>query len=157
MKKLLLIPFVFLFIGTTQSFCINPIPSYNVKVTARANFLETGIYLSGNQTNKEKRLMNIETSTASAPPSKSLSLTRSIVYVYKHDGNQILGPFYIEYGQLLSVPIDNSLWGVIIGEENPGNEMLVDVWDSKGPNSQANGQTNSVFPQVQGNSQSTLY
>ena len=143
MKKLILFPFLFIFAGIAQVFSANPIPSYNVKVNFRANFQE----MKGPSTNlnaKERRIMNIETSTSSPNAGKSASI--STVYVYKMNGSKVLGPFYIGCGELLTVEIDNSRWGAVIEVQDPEEHITADVWIGSGSASKGISQTNPFFP-----------
>jgi len=147
MKKSLLITFVLLIAGSLQLFPAKPIPSFDVKMTVRANFQEKHI----GQTGKEKRQMNIETSTATPvwgtnenPPGGD-----AIVYLYKLNGSKVLGPFEISNDDVLTVPIDNSEWGVVIEMTKPGPSVLASVWTSEDSPSAANLQPGSWFPQGQ--------
>jgi|WetSurMetagenome_2_1015567.scaffolds.fasta_scaffold443118_1 hypothetical protein len=110
MKKLLIISVLVCFAGL-QLFAVNPIPSYNVLVLGRASFQEIR-NVAGNNVEKEKRLMNIQTSTASPGSGISKGLSIVSITVYRLDRRVTLGPFYIYCGQSLQVSIDTSAWGV---------------------------------------------
>ena len=127
MKKLLLITLVLLIAGPLQLFPANPIPSYDLKMTYRANFQEKHFGQTGNQNGKEKRQMNIETSTSTATPPPSTGMGRAVVVamLYKLDGSASMGPYYIGVGQSLSIGIDGSAWGVNIAAPDAA---LVSVW-----------------------------
>ena len=151
MKKLLLITLVLLIAGPLQLFPANPIPSYDLKMTYRANFQEKHFGQTGNQTGKEKRQMNIETS-ASTPVGGSIennSGDDAIVYLYKVNGNKVLGPYEVSYGEILTVPIDNSAWGVIIELSDPEATALASVWTGSDNKSMTTLQPDSWFPQSQ--------
>jgi len=146
MKKLLLITLVLLIAGSLQLFPANPIPSYDLKMTFRANFQENNF----GQTGKEKRQMNIETSTSShTPTNKPIHGDDAIVYLYKVHGNKVLGPYEVAYGEVLTVPIDNSEWGVVIELTDPGTTALASVWTGSNNNSMTTLQPDSWFPQSQ--------
>ena len=126
MKKLFLISVLVCLAGLNQLFAANPIPSYNVLVSGKANFQETVKSKSAGPS-KEKRQMNIETSTSTATPPPSTGMGRAVVVamLYQLDGTATMGPFYIPIGQSLSVGIDGSPWGVNIGS---ADGVLVSVW-----------------------------
>jgi len=122
MKKILLISVLVFFAGLNQLLAANPIPSYNVLVTSRANFQEIKA-LGGNNQSKERRQMNIETTSAS--PSTSFGNTIVVTTVYRLDGRATLGPYYIVVGQTLVIGIDTSAWGVNVSTDG---QSLVSVW-----------------------------
>jgi len=126
MKKLRLIATIVLLTGTLKLFAAHPIPSYNVQVSNRANFQET---TQNNSMAKEKRIMNIQTNTATLSPGSG---SIAVVYVYKLNGHKTLGPFYLKCGDQLSVGIDNSKWGVAMELQGPGNPVLTSVWIAHG-------------------------
>lgn len=131
MKKLSLLFTVLFFAGITQLFAAKPIPSFNVKVSDKANFQEMKTNLPGIPGMKEKRLMNIETTTS--VPNTGKSFFTAIVYVYKLNGSKVFGPFYVEPGELLTVPIDNGKWGVAMEMVHPSQHIEASVWTNKGP------------------------
>jgi hypothetical protein len=147
MKKLLLATLVFFFAETAQLFSANPIPSYNIKVNTSANFQEMSDDCQGNQATKERRLMNIQTSTSS--PTNNMLSINSIVYVYKLNGNKILGPFVVGCGEILSVEIDNNKWGTYITLENPETTILASVWIGSHAITQSSIQTNTLLLDIQ--------
>jgi len=126
MKKLLLITLALLFTGTMQLFSANPIPSYDVKVTNKANFQEKNNNLFGSQPGKERRQMNIETSTASSTGNEAGKGTT--VYVYQLDGGKVLGPFFVAYGDQLTVEINDFEWGAVIELDKTGTKAIASVW-----------------------------
>jgi hypothetical protein len=123
MKKILLFTMILLLAGTTVLFAINPIPSYGTKVTFRANFQEKNNGTSPGE--KERRQMNIQTSTASSGKSQG---SVAVVYVYRLQGHKAKGPFYVHPGELLTVEINNKKWGVAMELLDPGAQMLANVW-----------------------------
>ncbi len=125
MKKVLLISLFIWFSGLSQLFATNPIPSYNVLVTGRANFQEKIKPISGNSLTDEKRQMNIQTSTSS--PTAGFSRSIIVVKVYRLDGSALKGPYYLICGQSLSVAIDDKTWGVDVVSEETSRES---VWTS---------------------------
>lgn len=114
MKKLLLVFGLVCIFGLNQLFAANPIPSYHVLVTGKALFQETGKPIStvGSIQTKEKRLMNIETSTS--VPTKGIGRTLIVAMLYQLDGQASMGPYYIFAGQSLMVPISDKPWGVTL-------------------------------------------
>jgi len=112
MKKIILIVALFLFTGMSgllaQHFQINPIPSYNYQLTA----LSTGFQelLSHSTPAREKRDMDVVISSSSTSPIPIFAT----VWVVKENGVIILGPYTIFLDELLSVPIDNGQWGVVV-------------------------------------------
>ena len=120
MKKLILITALVCLAGLNQLFAVNPIPSYNVFVSGKSAFQESGKPGDNGTPGKERRQMNIETSSASTPP-PSTGFGRPMVSVvlYQIDGHNSMGPYYIYVGQSLSVGIDDSPWGVSINSESP--------------------------------------
>jgi len=126
MKKLFLISVLVCLAGLNQLFAANPIPSYNVLVSGKANFQES-VKSKSSGPSKEKRQMNIETSTSTATPPPSTGMGRAVVVamLYKLDGSASMGPYYIGVGQSLSIGIDGSAWGVNIAAPDAA---LVSVW-----------------------------
>jgi len=110
---------------------IYPIPSYNIPVVTMAIFRESNISIQGNQLIKnintlkdspmKKRIMNIQVNCVG----KSLGLCQATVWVYSLDGQDILGPFTVDGGDVLSVPIDDRDWGVLV---DTGDDITVSVW-----------------------------
>jgi hypothetical protein len=139
MKKLTLLIALIFIIGTARTYAVNPIPSFNTKITYRANFQE----LKGGNNNKEKRQMNVETTSSATP---EMSQGTAIVYVYKLVGNEYLGPFYLDPGEVLTVDIDNSKWGVVMELEKPGTELYANVWIDASPKLLGEVQPDFLFP-----------
>jgi hypothetical protein len=126
MKKLLLISVLVCLAAVNQVLATNPIPSYNVLVTGRANFQEKNTKpIGGLPIGKEKRQMNVESSTAS--PTAGFSNTVIVAVIYRLDGQVRKGPYYIISGQTLSVGIDDQAWGVDVLAQDPA---LVSVYTS---------------------------
>jgi hypothetical protein len=133
MKKRLLLPVLLLLLfGVQKAFCQYPIPSYNVTVISKATFQEsqgsTGVS-SLNRNNKgqvgapmAKREMDVKVNCSGISPNGTCQAT---VWVYSLDGQTILGPFTVYGGDVLSVPIDERDWGVLVSTDD---NITVDVW-----------------------------
>jgi hypothetical protein len=131
-RKLLAAVLLFLFCGSKQVFSQYPIPSYNVNVTSWANFQEyplSSVVSTRNSNNAgcvgspmAKRDMNVQVNCCGFASTDSCKAT---VWVYSLDGETILGPFTVYGGDILSVPIDDRDWGVIVSTED---DITVDVW-----------------------------
>jgi len=50
---------------------------------------------------------------------------QATVWVYSLDGETILGPYTVNGGDVLSVPIDDRDWGVLVSTDD---DITVDVW-----------------------------
>lgn len=115
MKKTVLFVAMVLIAGAIQGFAQKgatpgsyPIPSFNVQLPVgnslfqepKANVLPT----------REKRDMDVVISTSSA----TFVQVWATVYVVKKNENIILGPYTVFPDELLSVPIDNGHWSVLI-------------------------------------------
>jgi hypothetical protein len=133
MKKIaFLIVFILLCCTIQQAFCQYPIPSYNVQVTGWAVFKDGGIIPGSNNVinlNKNrifsslaKRTMDIK---FNCPGTTLMGNCQATVWVYSLDGTTILGPFYVNGGDVLSVPIDDRDWGVVVKSDD---DVSVDVW-----------------------------
>jgi hypothetical protein len=127
MKKLLLISVLVCLAGLNQIFAANPIPSFNVLVTGRATFQESTKPIGRIIPGKERRMMNIQTSTAS--PTNGVANSIISATVYRLDGTLTLGPYYIVCGQSLVVGVDDKPWGVIVLTGVPAK---FSVWASSG-------------------------
>lgn len=131
-SKLLAVVLLFLFCGSKQAFSQYPIPSYNVNVTSWANFQEHPLSSGVSTRNSNnaggvgspmaKRNMNVQVNCCGFASTDSCKAT---VRVYSLDGEKILGPFTVYGGDILSVPIDDRDWGVIVSTEV---DITVDVW-----------------------------
>jgi len=95
----------------------NPIPSYGVPVDHIANFQEQQKSNKPNYPNKAKGSIIIKSNG-------SLS-SIAIVYVYSLDHQDILGPFTMHGGDIISVAIDSREWGVLVESDD---HITVDVW-----------------------------
>jgi hypothetical protein len=125
MKKLLFLTILFLVSQFTIVRAAQPIPVRHARVYHVANFLEQ--FPGGHspfllKSTREKRDMMIQASTATGGPKSSV-----VVYVYSTDMNEILGPFTVEGGETLSVPIDDREWGVVVTSDD---HMYVDIYTS---------------------------
>jgi len=129
MKKLLLISVLVCFVGLSQLFAINPIPSYNVKVIGKASFQELGKpFISVNNIiTKEKRQLNVETTISSGGGKSGLSNSIVAISVYRLDGQITMGPYFLICGQSLTVGIDDQPWGVNLIAQDLS---IISVWTS---------------------------
>jgi len=131
-KELILAVLLLLLFGLQKAFCQYPIPSYNVNVTSWANFQEHPLSSGVSTRNSNnaggvgspmaKRNMNVQVNCCGFASTDSCKAT---VWVYSLDGETILGPFTVYGGDILSVPIDDRDWGVIVSTEV---DITVDVW-----------------------------
>ena len=102
----------------TNNYNVQPIPSFNFAMNEPvANFFE----LKSPGVNREKRDMEVVVNTRSTSSFPFFAT----VYVFKVVPNKVLGPFYVYAGQQLTVPIDNSRWGVRVLCDRPAD---VSVW-----------------------------
>jgi hypothetical protein len=102
-----------------QNYTVNPLPSYNFKMTdPQALFGELRGQL-GNS--REKRDMDVIISTTNHSPIPVVAK----VWVVKNAGSVVMGPYFIVPNQLLTVGIDYGKWGVIVKCDS---EVYVDVW-----------------------------
>ena len=133
MKKRLLLPvLLLLLLGVQKVFCQYPIPSYNVNVISKATFQEsqgsTGVSLLNRNNNGQvwapmaKREMDVRVNCSGVSPNGTCQAT---VWVYSLDGQTILGPYTVNGGDVLSVPIDDRDWGVLVITDD---DITVDVW-----------------------------
>lgn len=110
----------------------NPIPSYNVLITGKAIFVDqsSAEVVNNNQIlSAEKRDMNVDNNgggSNSPDPNQGPSI---VVYIFTLDHSIVLGPYIVPSGQNISVPIDDSAWGVAIGTDSQVN---VSVWTDDG-------------------------
>jgi hypothetical protein len=123
MKKITLIAAFIIFAGLNGLFAqkhkVNPIPSYNVQLTAISTaFVERHI---PGPPQREKRDMEVVISSSSAAPIP----IPATIWVLDQNGSEILGPFAVYPNEQLSVPIDNGNWGVVI---NCTWEGTANVW-----------------------------
>jgi len=87
---------------------INPIPSFNCLLTTQTTGFKE--FVSKGNPAREKRDMDVVISSSSTSPVTVFAK----VWVCKENGIQVLGPYTLYLDELLSVPIDNGQWGVII-------------------------------------------
>lgn len=120
MKKtvLLLIFGFFLAVGLmSQTQNPYPIPSYNVTVDGYTLFQES----MGSSLTEGKKILNTSVKKY-GPESPECTAT---VWIYSLDEQSVLGPYSVPVGTILSVEIDDRLWGVLVDSDC---EILVDVW-----------------------------
>ena len=98
-----------------QTLAQYPIPSYDVSVKGRANFQES-------QTSRGRRNLNVKVQCGGIALSGTCQAT---VWVYSLDGQTVLGPYTVNGGETLTVPIDEREWGVYIQTEDI---ITVAVW-----------------------------
>lgn len=91
-----------------QQYLTYPIPSFNCQLTTTNSAFKENL-VKINPT-REKREMDVVISSSSTHP----ELVSAKVWVVKDNGHIIKGPYRIYLDQLLSVPIDNGNWGVVI-------------------------------------------
>jgi hypothetical protein len=118
MKNLFFAVTLMLTLGSfQQSFAQYPIPSYDVSVRSRANFQES-------QPSRGRRNMNIKVQCGGIA---LIATCQATVWVYSLDGQTVLGPYTVNGGETLTVPIDDREGGVYIQTEDI---ITVDVWTS---------------------------
>ena len=132
--KLQIILLLVLFCGSQRAFAHYPIPSFNLPVVGIANFqesqlsvgggIENGKFNDGKLSPMTRRVMNIKVTHTVASLNGTFQAT---VWVYSLDKQTIIGPFTVYVGDVLSVPIDDRDWGVIVDSDY---DITVDVWIS---------------------------
>ena len=118
MKKMILFVAFVLIAGTYGGYAqkraaagVYPIPSFNVPLAiGNSLFEEPNAHALPT---REKRDMDVVISTSST----SFVQEWATVYVVKKNENIILGPYTVYPDQLLSVPIDNGHWSVLISSQ----------------------------------------
>ena len=127
MKKIIFLSLVFLLAGfstlTAQNLPHNrkphPIPSYRTLMVGNDAWQDYNTH--GN--NKEKRDINVRVSIGSYRP----GMGDAKVWVVKDWGNFVLGPYYVHFDEVLSVPVDWGSWGAVV---QCSQTVSVDVWFS---------------------------
>jgi hypothetical protein len=107
----------------SQQIPVYPIPSYNVPINGYANFKDLFSPPPGNS--KGKREFNIHVKSANGP----VQNCQATAWIYTLDYTTVLGPFTIECGETLTVPIDEREWGSLVESED---NIMVDVWIDEG-------------------------
>ena len=129
-KEFLLAVLLLLLFGLQKAYCQYPIPSYNVTVISKATFQESQVSTGGSSLNNNgpvsapmaKREMDVKVNCSGTSSDGSCQAT---VLVYSLDGQTVLGPYIVYGGDILSVPIDDRDWGVLVTTED---DITVDVW-----------------------------
>jgi len=103
-----------------------PIPSFGQKIIGTSAFAESAT-APGND--HYKRQMNVQSTTIS-PKVGECTIT---AWLIANGGLNVLGPFTVDCGETLSVPIDNQRWSVVIQSDYP---VSVDVWIDSGSSGQ---------------------
>jgi hypothetical protein len=124
MKKITLLAAFLIFAGMNvllaQKQKANTIPSFKFHLTTvYTTFQEQNS--TGNTQQREKRDMEVVISSSAGAPAP----IPATVWVANEKGTEVLGPYEVFDGELLSVPIDNGKWGVVI---NCTWDANVDVW-----------------------------
>ncbi len=109
MKKIILLSISILMMTAVLAKGQNPIPSYNVPVSKVAVFSEVSTP-GGLGFKDEKRDVNVSNGPSGNRPIQASPTL--IVYIYRLDNTQVLGPFEVGYGQTITVTIDDESWGV---------------------------------------------
>jgi hypothetical protein len=134
MKKFLFLTILFFVAQSSIVRAEQPIPSFHARIYHVGNFREhnnvSGHNPFQNKSTKEKRDMQIQATVANGNPKAF-----AIVYVYSLDMKDILGPFVINSGESLSIPIDERDWGAFITSED---HIYIDVWSSENTIRQGN-------------------
>ena len=102
--------------GKAQNFKTYPIPSYNILSYGIANFLEES-KKSCKDAPLEMRHIHIKCIASNTCP--------VTVWIYSKDGLDILGPYTVNPGEILTVEIDDREWGVYTTADC---EVLISVW-----------------------------
>ena len=123
MKKSILLSVILIFLGSTIVSGYNPIPSYDVPICHKANFLEKqGSEKSKKPDTKGRRQMNIRT--------VAYPTVTTTIWIYSIDGKDVLGPFEQIGSGLITREIDDREWGVYV--ESDGH-AVVDIWTTPIP------------------------
>jgi hypothetical protein len=125
MKKLYFISLlIFYFLpGQTFSQATNyyPIPSFNIQISGNAYFEENN--LSQNLQNESRGRRVIKAGAQNTL--MNFGTEQAIVWFYSLDKQDILGPFDLLEGEVVSQEIDDRLWGARVTTDS---EMVVSVW-----------------------------
>jgi len=126
MKKIFLLTISIILVSAVFAKAGNPIPSYNIPVTYRANFQEDNTGPGVINLSDEKRDMNVSNDGAGGTHRHSgHNPAIVVVYIYRLDHSKSFGPFYVRAGEVLTVPIDGNRWGVVTSTNIP---TAVSVW-----------------------------
>jgi hypothetical protein len=98
-----------------------PIPSYVVAVTQQAYFEEQRNLALINLMPQAKRELDVQVQS----PTISTVSPCATIWVYSLDRQTILGPYTLDNSDILSVPIDERLWGVFL---EATYELNASVW-----------------------------
>ncbi len=136
MKKILLLVVSILMVtvvfGQTKAYHI---PSYNTLVTGTANFVSGfNISTTNNQAlSPDKRDVDVENDGGAQSPNPGSIGPSIVVLIYSLSNYTILGPYTVSSGQTITVPIDDSAWGVTITTCAP---TYVSLWMDNGQQQQ---------------------
>lgn len=103
---------------------IFPIPSYNVHLIGISEFNELS-HSSGSKINEKKKKEGNVKGHPCGLDTLDCSFT---AYFYSIDGQSRLGPYTVQCGETLTVPLDDREWGVIVISDMV---ICVDVWISE--------------------------
>lgn len=121
MKKIIFILLLFFAFTANSLNAQNPIPSWNVPVYYRANFMETAkMNTSFTKNSRGKRVLHVDAQTGGVTPSAC-----GTVWVYSTDSLSVIGPLQLCSGESLSVDIDDREWGVLVESDD---HLVLDVW-----------------------------
>lgn len=123
MKKTLIIIVSLLMITAITVKAQNAIPFFNGSIYGSTIFQESKSSPSSLKVMYAKRDMNIQNSGGNYSPGGS----PVTAVIYRLDWTKSLGPYTIQNGQTLKVPIDGKEWGVCL---NPTVTTTVSVWTS---------------------------
>ncbi len=121
MKKFVLILSALIIALGFQVLAVKPIPSFHVPMFNIANFQEKSH--PGKWGAKEKRDMNVQSTVASGGPKATAA-----IWIYRLDFSTILGPFYLEDNDKITVEIDEHEWGTLVFTSD---RMDISVWVDK--------------------------
>ena len=124
MKKMLLLSFLFSFLGFAIHAQIEkpfPIPSYKIAVDSGYAQFREDFHRNKPDASRQKRDMHVKI-TSNNP---IILQCQAQVLVYSLDGLDILGPYTVLCGGMLVVEIDERQWGVLV---QTNASILTDVW-----------------------------
>jgi hypothetical protein len=124
MKKILFLAFAFLMVSAIFARAGNPIPSFDYQLKKTASFQEGIQGPNNNSFSDERRDMNVS-NDGSGGNGHGIGRHSVIIFVYRLDGSKMKGPYFVDPGETVTVPIDGQPWGVYAYSPFPS---IISVW-----------------------------
>jgi hypothetical protein len=124
MKKILILAVLFLLLSAVFASAGNPIPSINFQLKKTATFQEGIQGPNNNSFSDERRDMHVS-NDGSGGNGHGPERHAVIIYVYRLDGSKTKGPYHVDPGETVTVPIDGHQWGVYARSQHPS---VISVW-----------------------------